>query len=176
MKLLMHMCCGPCAVFPVDLFKKQGWEIYGLFYNPNIHPYKEYEKRLEAAKFFAEKKGIELIVLDEYKLDDFLRNAVYRENERCRMCYSDRLERAASVARNGKFGAFTTTLLISPYQKHDLIKNIGESAGKKYGVNFLYEDLRRGFKEGREGAREMDLYMQQYCGCIYSEAERYKRR
>ena len=172
----MHMCCGPCAVFPTEQFKKEGWEIYGLFYNPNIHPYKEYEKRLETAKSFADKKGIELIVLDEYNLDDFLRNAVYRENIRCRMCYSDRLDRAASVAKKGNFDAFTTTLLISPYQKHELIKDMGESAGKKYGVDFLYNDLRKGFKEGHASAREMGLYMQQYCGCIYSEAERYKRR
>lgn len=170
------MCCGPCAVYPVDKFKGEGIDVHGLFFNPNIHPYTEYEKRLEGAKQLADDRNVPLIVIDEYKLEEFLRAAAFRENVRCQMCYAMRLERAASVAKKGGFDAFTTTLLISPHQKHELIKKIGEAAGEKYGVKFHYCDLRPGFKEGREAGRELRLYMQQYCGCIYSEAERYCRK
>lgn len=172
MKLLMHMCCGPCAVYPYDVLKDEH-EITGLFYNPNIHPYTEYKKRMDTALEFSERSGFKTIVIDEYKLDEFLRNAAFRENQRCMMCYADRLERAASVARKGGFDAFTTTLLVSPFQKHDLIKRIGEEAGQKYGVEFLYRDFRTGFKEGVEKSKAMGLYRQPYCGCIYSERDRY---
>ena len=85
-------------------------------------------------------------------------------------------ERAASVAKSGRFDAFSTTLLVSPFQKHDLIRNIGEEAGKKYGVNFLYKDFREGYKEGVEKSKELGLYRQPYCGCIYSERDRYMPR
>lgn len=172
MKLLMHMCCGPCAVYPYDALKDE-YEITGLFYNPNIHPYTEYKKRMDTALEFSESSGFKTIVIDEYKLDEFLRNAAFRENQRCMMCYADRLERAASVARKGGFDAFTSTLLVSPFQKHDLIKQIGEEAGQKYGVEFLYRDFRPGFKEGVEKSKAMGLYRQPYCGCIYSERDRY---
>ena len=171
-KLLLHMCCGPCAVFPFIELKKN-YDVTGVFYNPNIHPYTEYKKRLDAAKEFADKSGFRMIALDEYKLDEFLRNAAYRENQRCMMCYSDRLERAASVAKKGNFDAFSTTLLVSPFQKHELIKRVGEEAGEKYGVEFLYMDFRAGFKEGVEKSKELELYRQPYCGCIYSERDRY---
>lgn len=172
MKLLMHMCCGPCAVYPYQVLSKEH-DITGLFYNPNIHPYTEYKKRMDTAREFADKSGYKLITIDEYNLDEFLRNAAFREGQRCMMCYADRLERAASVAKKGNFDAFTTTLLVSPFQKHDLIRKIGEEAGRKYGVEFLYKDFRTGFKEGVEKSKELGLYRQPYCGCIYSERDRY---
>ncbi|MFZ5351410.1 MAG: epoxyqueuosine reductase QueH [Bacillota bacterium] len=172
MKLLLHMCCGPCAVYPYEELKNR-YEVTGLFYNPNIHPYTEYRQRMQTAKEFAEKSGFRMIVIDEYKLEDFLRNAAFRESQRCMMCYAGRMERAASVARKGNFDAFTSTLLVSPFQKHDLIRKIGEEAGKKYGVEFIYEDFRTGFKQGVKKSKELELYRQSYCGCIYSEKERY---
>ncbi|MDD4503649.1 MAG: epoxyqueuosine reductase QueH [Clostridiaceae bacterium] len=175
MKLLMHMCCGPCAVYPYQVLS-QGHDITGLFYNPNIHPYTEYKKRMDTAQEFADKSGYKLIIIDEYNLEEFLRNAAFREGQRCMMCYADRISRAASVAKKGKFDAFTTTLLVSPFQKHDLIRRIGEEAGRKYGVEFLYEDFRVGFKEGVLKSKEMQLYRQPYCGCIYSERDRYAPR
>jgi predicted adenine nucleotide alpha hydrolase (AANH) superfamily ATPase len=128
---------------------------------------------MDTAQEFADKSGFRLITIDEYNLDEFLRNAAFREGQRCMMCYSDRLSRAASVAKKGNFDAFTTTLLVSPFQKHELIKRIGEEAGSKYGVPFLYEDFRPGFKAGVEGSKELGLYRQPYCGCIYSERDRY---
>lgn len=172
MKLLLHMCCGPCAVYPYQTLSKEH-DITGLFYNPNIHPYTEYKKRMDTAQEFANKSGFKLITIDEYSLDEFLRNTAFREGQRCMMCYADRLSRAASVAKNGNFDAFTTTLLVSPFQKHELIRKIGEEAASKYGVKFLYEDFRGGFKAGVEKSKEMGLYRQPYCGCIYSERDRY---
>jgi predicted adenine nucleotide alpha hydrolase (AANH) superfamily ATPase len=151
-------------------------DITGLFYNPNIHPYTEYKKRMDTAREFADKAGFRLITIDEYKLDEFLRNAAFREGQRCMMCYADRLERAASVAKSGRFDAFTTTLLVSPFQKHELIRKLGEEAGEKFGVEFLYRDFREGYKEGVEKSKELGLYRQPYCGCIYSERDRYMPR
>lgn len=175
MKLLLHMCCGPCAVYPHKVLSMEH-DITGLFYNPNIHPYTEYKKRLDTAREFADKSDFKLITIDEYNLDEFLRNAAFREGQRCIMCYAERLERAASVAKSGRFDAFSTTLLVSPFQKHDLIRKIGDEAGKKYGVDFLYKDFREGFKEGVEKSKELGLYRQPYCGCIYSERDRYMPR
>lgn len=171
-RILLHMCCGPCSIYPLSQLMKE-WEVTGLFYNPNIHPYTEFRKRLETAEEYAEKQGIRFIKLEEYKLEEFLRNAAFRESQRCNWCYSERLERAASVAKSGGYDAFTSSLLVSPFQKHELIKRIGEEAGKKYGIEFYYEDFRVGYKEGTERSRELEMYRQQYCGCIYSEKERY---
>lgn len=173
MRILFHMCCAPCSTYPVKVLREEGHELYGLFFNPNIHPYTEYKQRLDTVKEYCEKVNMPLIVIDEYNIESFLRNCAYRENVRCQMCYSMRLERAASVAQKGKFDAFTTSLLVSPFQKHEMIKKFGEAVGQKQGIEFLYRDFRPGFKEGREIAAQMGLYRQQYCGCIYSEAERY---
>ncbi len=131
---------------------------------------------MDTAREFADKAGFRLITIDEYKLDEFLRNAAFREGQRCMMCYADRLERAASVAKSGRFDAFTTTLLVSPFQKHELIRKLGEEAGEKFGVEFLYRDFREGYKEGVEKSKELGLYRQPYCGCIYSERDRYMPR
>lgn len=172
MKLLLHVCCGPCAVYPVDIFKKEGTEIHGVFFNPNIHPYMEYKARLDAAHDFCRQQEIPLEELCGYGLEEFLKKAVF-SNNRCNECYSTRLETIALEAKHKGFDAFSTTLLVSPYQKHELLKEVGEKAGEKYGVKFLYRDFRPGFREGRQKAREIGLYMQKYCGCIYSEKERY---
>jgi len=171
-RILLHMCCGPCSIFPLSQLEKE-WEVTGFFYNPNIHPYTEYKKRMETAEEYAKSKNLRFIKIDEYNLEEFLRNAAFRESQRCVGCYSVRLERAASVAKSGGYDGFTSSLLVSPFQKHELIKKIGEEAGKKYGIEFYYEDFRVGYKEGTEKSRELEMYRQQYCGCIYSEKERY---
>lgn len=173
MKILFHMCCAPCSIFPVEVLRNAGHDLHGVFYNPNIHPYTEYMQRLTTAKEYCEKVNMPLIVIDQYNISEFLRNCAYRETTRCQMCYSKRLERVASIAKKGDFDAFTTSLLVSPFQKHELIKRIGQEVESKYGVEFLYMDFRPGFKEGQQKAKEMELYRQQYCGCIYSEEERY---
>ncbi|MBO8159936.1 epoxyqueuosine reductase QueH [Thermosyntropha sp.] len=172
-KVLLHICCGPCAIYPVSTLREHGYDLMGYFYNPNIHPYTEYLKRKEALEQFAELVQLKVIYDKKYDLKEFLQSISYRETKRCLICYKMRLEAAAHIAKKGKFDYFTTTLLVSRYQKHNLIVEIGEEAGKKYGIPFLYQDFREGFKEGIEISKNMGLYRQQYCGCIYSELERY---
>ena len=173
MKLLVHICCAPCFIAPYFHLKEKGHEIHGFWYNHNIHPYTEYKKRLEALQEFAEKESFNLITKDEYELEKFLRKSAFREQERCRSCYYERLKYAAIIAKKGNFDFFTTTLLYSKFQKHDLIKEIGESLAKEYGIKFYYEDFREYWKEGIKLSQENQMYRQQYCGCIYSERDRY---
>jgi hypothetical protein len=173
LKILLHSCCGPCSIFPTRKLLEEGHEVRGYFYNPNIHPYTEFQKRLETYQEFAEKTGLPVIIDDNYEIDEFLRQVAFREGERCRICYSLRLKKAAQVARKGQFDAFTTTLLVSPFQKHELIKEIGTAIGEELGIPFYYCDFRPGFKENVTVSKEQNMYRQQYCGCIYSEKDRY---
>ncbi|MGE5328305.1 MAG: epoxyqueuosine reductase QueH [Deltaproteobacteria bacterium] len=173
MKLLLHVCCGPCAVYPLEMLKgEKNMEILGLFYNPNIHPYTEYKARLNSAEMLFQKPGIAFEELDSYGLDLFLKQAAFSQN-RCRECYSIRMDKIAKEASKRNCDAFSTTLLVSPYQKHDMLSEIAKEAGKKYGIEFYYRDFREGFREGQAKARDLGLYMQKYCGCILSEQERY---
>jgi predicted adenine nucleotide alpha hydrolase (AANH) superfamily ATPase len=145
----------------------------GFFYNRNIHPYQEARRREDALKVYAQQEGLKVIYQDGYDMEGFLQNVVFREKERCSFCYHDRLKSAATIARHGKFDCFTSTLLQSKFQAHDTIRSIGENVGKSHGVPFLYRDFREGWKEGIETSKRLDMYRQQYCGCIYSEKERY---
>jgi len=173
MKILLHICCANCAISPIEKIKEEGNEVVGYFFNPNIHPYQEYQKRLDALKQYSDKTGLEVICRDEYLLEEFLRNVSPREKERCQYCYSLRLEATAQEAKNKGFDAFSTTLLESAHQNHALIKETGERMGKEVGILFYYEDFRQGWRKGVEVSKAMGLYRQQYCGCIYSEKERF---
>ena len=173
MKVLMHTCCAPCSVYCIKALDKEGIKPDLFWFNPNIHPYKEYESRLETLKKYNEEIGIPLIINDYYGLKEFCKNTINRLNNRCGYCYLCRLENAASYAKENGYDAFSTTLLISPYQNHELLKKTGDILAKKYGVKFLYKDFRPGFREGQNKARSLGLYMQKYCGCIFSEEERY---
>ncbi len=173
MKLLLHICCAPCTLYPLKTLTQSGWEVYCFFYNPNIHPYTEYKKRLTEVEKMVALKGIKIIYRDEYPLTEFLRGVVFREQERCIFCYHQRLKATAYVARRGRFAAFSSTLLYSKFQKHDIIKAIGNSLAKEIGVDFYYEDFRQGWSEGIAESKRLPLYRQQYCGCIYSEKERF---
>ncbi len=176
MKILLHICCAPCAIYPLRILRDEGHDIQGLFYNPNIHPYSEYRRRLDTLVTYAEATEMNLIPADEYNMEEFLRNVVFREQERCRYCYYSRLKYTAHVARRGKFDRLTTTLLYSKFQDHELIKELGGSIGRELGVPFLPADFREGWKEGIEESKKLGMYRQQYCGCIYSEKERYYRK
>lgn len=176
MNVLLHICCGPCASYPLPFLMEEGHEVKGVFFNPNIHPFKEYERRREGAGQLAKHNEVELIVDEEYDPNPYLRAVVNHENDRCRLCYQIRLQKAAELAVKEKFEGFTTSLLVSPYQKHDLIKTVGEECAKKYGVPFLYYDWRDKYPETIKRSRELELYRQPYCGCIYSEWERYKKK
>lgn len=178
MNLLLHMCCGPCSCYPVKVLREQGIEPTGYFFNPNIHPYKEWDIRLKAAEEFAARSEMKIITDKHYMLRDFLRRALAAEqveNGRCRMCYTWRLEETARYAAENGFDAFTSTLFYSIYQQHELMKETAEHFAKVYGVKFHYEDFRPGWQEGIDMSMEMGLYRQPYCGCIFSEEERYSR-
>ncbi|MGI5912404.1 MAG: epoxyqueuosine reductase QueH [Syntrophomonadaceae bacterium] len=175
-KVLLHICCGPCATYPVPVLREKGYEVMGYFFNPNIHPYTEYLKRQEALKEFACQTELKVIYDEKYDPVNYFQNISYRESQRCLFCYRLRLDQAAHIAKKGKFDYFTTTLLVSKFQKHHLIKEVGEAMGEKYGISFLYQDFRAGFKETVLRSKNMGLYRQQYCGCLFSEMERYAPR
>jgi predicted adenine nucleotide alpha hydrolase (AANH) superfamily ATPase len=172
-KLLIHSCCAHCAAYTVEYWRQQGYDISALWYNPNIHPYTEHQHRLESMQTLAEKMGLPLIVTAGYDIIDYFRGVVGHEADRCRYCFRLRLSKTAEIAKEKGFDAFTTTLLISPQQKHQLIKEVGEKLAEETGVEFLYADLRKRYSDSRHITKPMDLYRQQYCGCVYSEWERY---
>lgn len=172
MKLLLHICCAPCSVYPIKLLKAQ-YDITGFWYNINIHPYIEYKNRLNCLKEYANKINLNIIYKDEYNAAEFISNIDI--NNRCAYCYKKRLEETVKYAKENNYDAFSTTLLVSIYQKHDLIKSICEELSKEYDIKFIYEDFRKYFRQGQEEARNMELYMQKYCGCIFSESERYSK-
>lgn len=170
MKLLMHTCCAPCSVYCIDSLRKEGIEPVVYWYNPNIHPYVEYKTRRDTLKEYTKSINVNAIFEEEYGLVNFCKNVVDDLGNRCKnYCYKVRLEQTAKYAKEHGFDTITTTLLVSPYQKHDILKEQGEEIAKKYGLNFLYRDFRVGFKEGQAKAKELGLYMQKYCGCIFSE-------
>ena len=175
MRILLHICCGPCAIYPAARLAEEGFAPSGFFYNPNIHPYQEYAKRLSSAREFAFRTGLSLQVRDGYDLDEFLRRAAGKGAGRCEQCYRLRLDVAAAEARREGFPLVTTSLLYSKYQKHDLIRGVAREMAWEHGVELYYEDFRIGWREGIVESKAMGLYRQQYCGCIYSERDRYER-
>ena len=150
--------------------------MHGFFYNPHIQPYQEFEKRLTTMESFADREELKIIIRADYELEEFLRQVAFREQQRCLYCYTKRLEATARLAKKSRFDAFTTTLLYSKMQKHNLICELAQEVSRKFGVPFYYEDYREGWKLGQEQARMQGLYRQQYCGCIFSEKERYHRK
>lgn len=174
--ILLHICCGPCSIFPIKRLQEESLEITGYFYNPNIHPYKEFTRRLNTLSDYAKKIDLALIIDDRYTLEEFLSNALQLSSDRCQYCYELRLREAARYAKSHAFDSFTTTLLVSPYQKHELIRQVGEQIGREEGIPFYYIDLRPGWQEGVTISREMEMYRQPYCGCIFSEKERYLKK
>lgn len=175
MRVLLHTCCGPCALYPLVTLRSEGLEVTGFFYNHNIHPYQEFAKRRDAAQQMADLEGMPLIVRDEYRLEEFLANVAAMPDQRCGYCYAARLDAVATAALEGGFDAFSSSLFYSRYQNHDLMRQKAEEASQRHGIPFLYRDFRPGWQEGIRHSKELGLYRQQYCGCIYSEKERYCR-
>ena len=174
MRVLVHSCCAPCSVYPVDALTGEGMELMLYFHNPNIHPYQEFVRRLDTLRDYAGGRAVKLIVDDRYDPEAWFRMVAFREAQRCRLCYRLRLESAARAARRGRFDAFTTTLLYSKRQKHELIRELAEAVAEEVGVPFLYRDFRAGWKAGIETSKALGLYRQQYCGCLHSEYERFR--
>ncbi len=175
MKLLVHACCGPCSLYPIEVLKEEGFDFALYYANPNIHPYKEWKERKKTFVAVAESAGIKYWVDKEYPLEDFLREQLTYEN-RCEYCYVSRLSLAAEKALDEGYEGFSTTLLVSPYQNHQLIKDIGEKLADVYGLTFVYRDFRPGFQWAQEKAAAENLYRQKYCGCVFSERDRFKKR
>jgi epoxyqueuosine reductase len=173
MKILLHICCAPCAVYPAEILSAQGHQVRGFFFNPNIHPYQEFSRRMVTLEDYAGKTGLPIIWDRGYHLEEFLRNIAFRELERCRFCYYLRLKATARVARGGKFDAFTSTLLYSKFQNHAMIRELAVQVGQEVGVPFYYEDFRLGWAAGAAKSKKLGLYKQQYCGCIFSERDRF---
>jgi predicted adenine nucleotide alpha hydrolase (AANH) superfamily ATPase len=175
--LLVHACCGPCAITVFTALTEEGRAFRGFYYNPNIHPLMEYLRRRDALAEVGRRLGADITFADaEYDPAVFLRQAAFREKDRCRSCYDLRLDRAAREARDTGCEAFTTTLLYSKYQDHEAIRRAGEEAAQRHGVEFAYADYRRGWDEGIRLSKEWELYRQPYCGCIFSEFDRYRKK
>lgn len=177
MNLLLHTCCAPCSVYCIDSLRKENIEPTVYWYNPNIHPYMEYKARRDCLKEYTKSIGINAIFEEDYGLDEFCKNVSNSLNTRCvEYCYPVRLRKTFEYAKQNGFDSVSTTLLYSIYQKHDFIKAYCEKLAKEYGIEFLYRDFRDGFWVGHDKARELGLYMQKYCGCIFSEEMRYNNR
>lgn len=173
MKLLMHTCCAPCSVYCIDKLREEKIEPTLYWYNPNIHPYTEYRARRDCLKDYAKSINVQAIFEENYGLDQFCQEAIKDLKGRCiNYCYPIRLQKTFEYAKKNGYDAVTTTLLYSIYQKHDFIKIYCEKLSKEYKIDFLYRDFREGFWEGHQKAHDLGLYMQKYCGCIFSEEEK----
>jgi epoxyqueuosine reductase len=175
MKLLLHICCAPCSVACIKSLRQEGIEPTGYWYNPNIHPFTEYRARRDTLVGYAQTIGMALCLEDEYGLRPFTRAVAEDIGGRCLLCYAARMRATARYAAEHGFTHFSSTLFISPYQRHELLRAAAEQAAEEFGVTFLYRDFRPLFVAGQEEARTLELYIQKYCGCVFSEEERYSK-
>jgi hypothetical protein len=173
MNVLLHICCAPCTIYPLKVLKGEGHEVTGFFYNPNIHPYTEFQRRRDALSTFAAVSLVPLLIDEGYDLEAFFRAALPLGKDRCLACYRMRLDRAFQRAVEIRAEAVTTTLLYSRYQRHEAIAAIAEELSARFKMPFLYKDFRAGWREGQAESRRLGLYRQNYCGCIFSEYERF---
>ena len=170
--ILMHTCCAPCSLSCIDPLRSEGIEPVAFWYNPNIHPWKEYEARRDCLLAYAPPIEMQVIVDEDYGLRTFVEHVASDIDHRCTYCYQHRLEETARYAAEHGYETFTSTLLASLYQDHDGIR----AAAEEYGVEFLYRDFRPNFRAGNQRARELGFYMQKYCGCVFSEQDRYQKQ
>lgn len=176
-EIFLHICCAPCALYPVKQLQEQGLKISGFFYNPNIHPLKEFKKRKETLRqWAAQNKQLPMVWDESYPLEEWLMRGIPLKAERCKACYLDRMLRTAEEAKARGFQQFSTTLLSSTHQKHEWIKEAGEIAADQIGIAFFYQDWRSGWTWSEEKSKEIELYRQGYCGCILSERDRYQKK
>ena len=176
MEILIHICCGPCGTYSVKSLQDSGYNVKGYFYNPNIHPYLEFKKRLESAAILADKYNIELLYDDNYGLLEFTRMVSGKEDKkRCIECFRERMVGTALKAKNIGINKFTTSLFISPYQPQNLIIKAGNEAAEQTGLEFLYFNFSKGYRDSIEYSKNFGMYRQKYCGCIFSEYERFAK-
>lgn len=170
-KMLLHTCCAPCAIGIIEQLKKE-YDLTLYFYNPNIYPKDEYEKRLEEVRKISEKFGVDLVE-GKYDCDEWMKVIKGHEEdkeggERCGICFYFRLEKTAEFARDEGFDVFTTTLSVSPHKNSKIINLTGEELGEKHGVVFLREDFKKDYEKSVELSKRYGLYRQNYCGCLFS--------
>ena len=178
-KLLLHSCCAPCSSHTLMVLKKY-FDITIFFSNDNIHPKKEYDKRLEEQIRFVKEIDDSIdVIYEKYDESDYFQvvkglEHLGEHSLRCYECYKLRLEKTAIKALELKFDYFTTTLSISPYKSSKWINEIGFSLEDKYNINYLFSDFKKeeGYKHSIQLSKEYNLYRQDYCGCVYSALER----
>jgi len=170
--LLVHACCGECLAGVIDRLRRMG-PFAVLFYNPNVQPLLEFRRRLKSVQVLADREGLDLEVDERYEPKWFLGCVPWDRPGRCEACYRLRLGETARVASARGVEAMTTTLLISTHQDHEAVRRIGQAEASSRGLWFHYEDWRPLASHGRDEARRRSLYRQQYCGCLFSEAERF---
>lgn len=160
-------------IYPLEVLRGKGYEISGIFYNPNIHPLAEYNNRKNAVEVFAKSGGVD-VIYPQYRPQEYFRvtNLNEEKPKRCEICWAMRLSLTAKTAKEKGFEHFTSTLLVSPYQDQALLKKIGEDVARTEGVGFYYEDFRPGFRKAHQEARALGIYCQKYCGCLYSQIDR----
>ena len=174
--VLMHTCCAPCSLSCIDPLRAEGIEPVAFWYNPNIHPWKEYEARRDCLLAYAPTIEMQVIVDEDYGLRTFVEHVASDIDHRCTYCYQHRLEETARYAAEHGYESFPSTLLFSHSQDHAGIKAAAEKYARQYGVEFLYRDFRPNFRAGNQRARELGFYMQKYCGCVFSEQDRYQKQ
>lgn len=178
MKILLHTCCAPCLIYPLEQLGNKGFDVEGFFYNPNIQPFSEYKNRKQALIDFNDRVSKIGMTYSDYVPEEYFQAVNFKEAKpgRCDFCWSLRLKKTAQVAKEKGFDAFSTTLLVSPYQDQLMLRNIGDVVAGQTGIDFYFEDFRPGFRKAHDLARSIGIYCQKYCGCIYSEIERYKKK
>ena len=175
MKILLHACCGPCTIYPLYRLRSEGHNVTGFFYNPNIHPFREFRKRINTFSDFSKTNQLPVFLDNKYGLKSFVRSIAFHEDQRCKFCYTMRLTEVVLFAAKMGFDSFTTTLLYSKYQHHETIRMICERLSSRFQISFHYEDYREGWQFGVDQSVTLDMYRQPYCGCIFSEHERYDK-
>ena len=176
MNVLLHTCCASCLIIPCRRLREEDFQVSAFFYNPNIMPYREFRHRLTSFRDYASENDIPYYINEDYQLRFMLEKLLHPgDKSRCRACYDLRLFQTARFAAEKGFEAFSTTLSVSPYQDHEAIRKSGREAAEKWNVEFLYRDWRPEFRKGiKEAKQDGDIYLQGYCGCIFSEEERYR--
>ncbi len=197
MNILLHICCGNCALYPVKILRSEGINMTGFWFNPNIHPLEEYRLRIDSLKYLSDKWHFDMLYDDMYRPEEYFNlfqgdySSLLNDSggaadlnvpelppfpERCRSCYLLRLEKTAAQAKEQGFDAFTTTLLISPYQDFEQIRKTGTDLAEKYNIDFFLKDFRPWFRDAMNLSKELELYRQNYCGCIFSREERNRKK
>ena len=173
-KILLHACCAICSGYPITLLKEMGYEVVVYYYNPNIYPESEYQKRLEAQRTLCSYLGVELIE-GEYNPEEFYTAAKGFENEpekgaRCDKCFALRLSKTAELAKELGIQEFTTSIVISPHKNYQKLTEIGEKIAEEQNLIYKAIDFKKrdGFLKSNKLAKELNLYRQHYCGCKFA--------